>query len=132
LISHVFIGIGDFIQAHHFYTAIMEELGYEPKFCDTEKCWSGWIEKDVPRPLFVIGKPFNGQAMSPGNGQMVALISKTRQMVDLTYQRAISLGATCEGPPGLRPHYHPHYYGAYFRDLDGNKIGVCCHEQYPS
>ena len=41
--------------------------------------------------------------------------------------KALSHGATCEGHPGLRPHYHPDYYGAYFRDLDGNKICVVCH-----
>jgi hypothetical protein len=37
-------------------------------------------------------------------------------------------GGSCEGPPGLRPQYHAHYYGAYFRDPDGNKLCVCCHE----
>ncbi|MFP5477069.1 MAG: hypothetical protein ACLGJD_25795, partial [Gammaproteobacteria bacterium] len=40
---------------------------------------------------------------------------------------ALQLGGRCEGPPGLRPHYHAHYYGAYFRDLDGNKLGLACH-----
>ena len=38
-------------------------------------------------------------------------------------------GSVCEGPPGLRPHYHANYYGAYFRDLDGNKLCVCCHAE---
>ena len=66
--------------------------------------------------------------MSVGNGQMLALLAKSRAMVDATYARAIGLGAACEGAPGLRPHYHPNYYGAYFRDLDGNKICICCHE----
>ncbi len=38
------------------------------------------------------------------------------------------LGGRCEGQPGLRPEYHTHYYGAYFRDPDGNKFCVVCHE----
>ena len=48
-------------------------------------------------------------------------------MVDQTYAVALEYGATCEGAPGLRPHYHANYYGAYFRDLDGNKLALCCH-----
>ena len=128
LISHVFIGITDHTRAHDFYSAIMNELGYVQKFCDPEKSWSGWVEQGVPRPLVVIGKPFNGEPMSVGNGQMVALLAKSRKIVDTAYAKAMAMGARCEGPPGLRPHYHPNYYGAYFRDLDGNKICVCCHE----
>ena len=41
---------------------------------------------------------------------------------------ALANGGTCEGAPGLRPHYHANYYGAYFRDTEGNKVGVVCHE----
>ena len=44
------------------------------------------------------------------------------------HARALELGGTCEGPPGLRPQYHAHYYGAYFRDPDGNKLCVACHQ----
>ena len=40
---------------------------------------------------------------------------------------AIAAGGSCEGAPGLRPQYHADYYGAYFRDPDGNKLAVCCH-----
>jgi putative acetyltransferase len=49
-------------------------------------------------------------------------------MVDRCHATALQAGGTDEGAPGPRPHYHPHYYGAYFRDPGGNKIGVCCHE----
>ena len=47
--------------------------------------------------------------------------------VDQAHALAIQTGGTDAGPPGLRPHYHPDYYGAYFHDPDGNKICVCCH-----
>lgn len=128
MISHIFIGITDHARAYAFYAAIMGELGYVLKFTEPEKSWSGWFEQGVPRPLVVIGKPVNGEAMSVGNGQMLALLAKSRSCVDAAYAKAMALGGSCEGAPGLRPHYHPHYYGAYFRDLDGNKICVCCHE----
>ncbi len=40
---------------------------------------------------------------------------------------ALAHGGTCDGPPGLRPEYHAHYFGAYLRDPDGNKLCVACH-----
>jgi catechol 2,3-dioxygenase-like lactoylglutathione lyase family enzyme len=49
-------------------------------------------------------------------------------VVDRTHAIALANGGVCEGLPGFRPEYHPHYYGAYFRDPDGNKICVCCHD----
>jgi lactoylglutathione lyase len=79
------------------------------------------------RPLFLIGAPFDGQPHDRGNGQMVAFMAETRELVDRAYRLAVERGATPEGPPGLRPQYHAHYYGAYFRDLDGNKLCVVCH-----
>ncbi|HSY28177.1 MAG TPA: VOC family protein [Burkholderiaceae bacterium] len=128
MISHVFIGIADFPRSLNFYSVIMRELGLTLKFSDAEESWAGWVAPGAPRPLFVIGKPFDGQPASAGNGQMVALLASTRETVDRVHAHALSLGATCEGSPGLRPHYHANYYGAYFRDLDGNKICVCCHD----
>jgi lactoylglutathione lyase len=47
--------------------------------------------------------------------------------VDQAYAIALQTGGTSEGAPGLRPEYHAHYYGAYFRDPDGNKLCVVCH-----
>ena len=58
---------------------------------------------------------------------MVAFLAASRALVNQTYQTALAQGGTCEGPPGLRPEYHENYYGAYFRDPDGNKLCVACH-----
>jgi len=98
------------------------------KFRDDANAWAGWIKPGSPRPLFLIGRPYNGEASAPGNGPMLALLAPDRPSVDRAHATALALGATCEGPPGLRPRYHPDYYGAYFRDLDGNKLCVCCHD----
>ncbi|MFZ6656276.1 VOC family protein [Undibacterium sp. TJN19] len=128
MISHVFIGIRDFSKSYAFYSTLMEALGLTLKFQDADKSWAGWMKPEQPRPLFVIGLPFNGETASPGNGQMVALQAASRAAVRHGYNTAIANGAVCEGPPGLRPHYHPDYYGAYFRDPDGNKLCICCHQ----
>ena len=128
MISHVFIGVNDFDKAFTLYSSVMTALGHELKFCERDRPWAGWMAKGQPRPLFIVGSPHDGNAAESGNGQMAALLAPDRASVDRVYAAARSNGATCEGEPGLRPHYHPHYYGAYFRDSDGNKVGVCCHE----
>ncbi|KAA0086062.1 VOC family protein [Paraburkholderia sp. T12-10] len=128
MISHVCIGVNDFNQSFAFYSAIMDTLGLELKFSDSDRAWAGWMENGKPRPLFVIGRPLDGKPAQRGNGQTVGLLAPTRASVDKAHAAALANGATCEGAPGLRPQYHPDYYGAYFRDFDGNKICVCCHE----
>jgi len=127
LLSHVHVGVSDFYRGFVFYSGLMNELGFILKFCKPEKSWAGWMEEGVARPLFLVGCPFYGCNASPGKGQMVALLAQDRRTVDEAYRWAIENGAADDGVPGLRPHYHPDYYGAYFRDADGNKICICCH-----
>jgi len=129
--SHVFMSVTDFARALDFYSAVMNELGVELRFCEPGKPWAGWHSAGRSRPFFVICKPYDGQPHDPGNGQMVALTAANRAAVHAAHQAALDHGGRCEGPPGLRPQYHPHYYGAYFRDPDGNKLCVVCHEPPP-
>ena len=128
MISHVFIGTNDQGRASAFYAAIMGELGWRRRHSEAPSHLVIWNPAESTRPLFVLGSPFDGNAADPGNGGMVALLAPDRPTVDRTYAIAMAEGATCEGPPGLRPQYHAHYYGAYFRDLDGNKICIACHQ----
>ena len=58
---------------------------------------------------------------------MIAFAAPSRAAVRASYRIALDGGGTCEGPPGLRPQYHENYYGAYFRDPDGNKLCVASH-----
>lgn len=132
MISHAYLGVDDFEHALVFYSRIMETLGLTLKFCDRTKPWAGWVSKTAPRPIFVIGKPFDGNPAQPGNGQMVALLAPNREAVRKAHATALAKGGICEGPPGIRPEYHRDYYGAYFRDPDGNKLCVCCHHPEPA
>ncbi|QGM99275.1 VOC family protein [Methylocystis parvus] len=127
MFSHIFIGVGDFERALAFYAPLMARLGAELKFIERERPWAGWRATASDRPLFLIGAPFEG-APAPGNGQMTAFLARDRATVDACHALALEHGGRCEGPPGLRPHYHPDYYGAYFRDPDGAKLCVCCHD----
>ena len=128
MLSHVFIGVNDFERALAFYQPLMALLGCPQRFVDRTRPWAGWQSQPGPRPLFLIGSPFDTLAASAGNGQMIALNAATREQVRTAHALALQHGGRCEGPPGLRPEYHAHYFGAYFRDPDGNKLCVVCHE----
>lgn len=130
MISHVFIGTNDQDRAGAFYAPIMGELGWRRRHSEAPTHLAIWKPADATRPLFVLGSPFDGQAADPGNGGMLALLAPDRATVDRTYAIAMAAGATCEGAPGLRPQYHANYYGAYFRDLDGNKLCIVCHQAH--
>jgi lactoylglutathione lyase len=125
--SHIFIGVGDFDRALGFYTALADVLGVELRFIDRERPWAGWRSDPGPRPLLLIGRPYNAEPHVPGNGQMVAFLASSPSVVDRAFDVAIAHGGISEGAPGPRPEYHAHYYGAYFRDTEGNKLCVACH-----
>ena len=127
MFSHIFVGSSDFERALAFYVPLMATLGIEARFCQQERPWAGWQSAPDPRPLFIIGSPFDGKPHQPGNGQMVAFLAKDRASVDRAHEVALAHGGVSEGLPGLRPEYHPNYYGTYFRDPDGNKLCVACH-----
>ena len=127
MFSHVFVGVTNFDRALDFYVPLMEVLDIPPRFCEPERPWAGWQSTPGPRPLFLIGRPHDGEPHARGNGQMVAFLADSRDVVDLAYATALENGGTSEGAPGLRPEYHSNYYGAYFRDPDGNKLCVACH-----
>lgn len=127
MFSHVFTGVTDFGRAFAFYRAVLAEVGLSLRFMEAESEWAGWQQPEEGRPLFLIGKPHDRQPHNPGNGQMVAFQASSREVVRRAYAAAMANGATCEGPPGLRVQYHPNYYGAYFRDTEGNKVCVACH-----
>lgn len=127
MFSHLTLGIADLDRARAFYAPLMARLGHRLRFDEPEPGWIGWEPATGGRPLFIVTRPFDGNAPQPGNGAMVAFVAPDRATVDAAHAEAIALGGCDEGSPGLRPHYHPHYYGAYLRDPDGNKLCIVCH-----
>ncbi len=126
MLSHTTIGVSNVEAARRFYDPLLKQLGLVPIFA--EENWAGWKTPDAARPLFIVTRPFDGEPASPGNGQMIALLAATRSLVDACHALALLHGGSDAGRPGARPQYHANYYGAYFRDPDGNKLCVCCHD----
>jgi catechol 2,3-dioxygenase-like lactoylglutathione lyase family enzyme len=126
--SHIFVGVNDFEIALAFYRPVMDLLGAQLKFVDSERPCAGWQPRVGARPLLFVGGPFDKRKHSAGNGQMVAFLAPDRVTVDDVHRIAVLLGAKSEGAPGLRPEYHANYYGAYVRDPEGNKLCFVCHD----
>ncbi len=125
MFSHVTIGSADPNTASEFYDAVLGTLGITQLFSFDGAVAYG----DITGPKTFILKPFDGGAHVPGNGGHVAYLANTRAEVDAFHATALRLGGSDEGAPGLRPHYHPNYYGAYVRDPEGNKLQAVCHSK---
>jgi catechol 2,3-dioxygenase-like lactoylglutathione lyase family enzyme len=117
MLGYVTLGIGDFEASRAFYDKTLAGLG--GKFM--MKTGGGQLYGNGAGPLLGITRPFDGEPASHGNGTMVALAAPSRAVVEQVYSDALAAGAAGEGAPGLRTGT---FYGAYFRDPDGNKICV--------
>jgi len=119
MIGYATLGTNDPERANAFYASLLGEIGAKTMFGDGHYTFYG---TDWQQPMLAVCKPFDGQAHSVGNGAMIALQMPDRATVDRLHARALELGGSDEGAPGLREPPEMHFYGAYFRDPDGNKL----------
>jgi predicted lactoylglutathione lyase len=118
MINYITIGTNDLEHARSFYDELFGQYGV-PRIHDDERFS---FYSNGTSPGIMLTRPYNGEPATVGNGSMIALQAESAEQVDAVYQKAITLGASCEGEPGDRGEGTS--YGAYFRDLDGNKIAV--------
>jgi catechol 2,3-dioxygenase-like lactoylglutathione lyase family enzyme len=118
MLDHVTLGVSDFEQAMAFYDSALAPLGIERLYADGDGA-AGYGAND--KAFFWIGR--KGVAQT---GAHVAFIAPDRETVDRFYQAALAAGGRDNGPPGLRPHYDPDYYGAFVLDPDGHNIEAVC------
>jgi catechol 2,3-dioxygenase-like lactoylglutathione lyase family enzyme len=117
MIGYAMLGSNDFETAKGFYDVVLGELGGKRTLAMDHMQGYG----SGSGAMLAVCKPYDGQPATAGNGTMVALAASSPELVDKTYAAAIAAGGSCEGKPGLRG---GSFYGAYFRDLDGNKLCV--------
>ena len=122
MIGYVILGTNDLPRARSFYDSLLAEMGVTRmmEFGDRGSAWAAAMDK----PMLCIMTPYDGQPATVGNGVMAGIAVGSRDEVDRMHSKALELGGTDEGPPGLRPAGGEGFYAAYFRDLDGNKLDV--------
>ena len=125
--SHLTVGSSDMDRSVRFYDAVLAPVGLVR--LKSFRSASGYGPKDfagINLPFWIL-RPHDRKAASAGNGVTVAFTVPSRAAVDAFHAAALANGGTDDGPPGLRTHYHPDYYGAYVRDPEGNKVCAVCH-----
>jgi catechol 2,3-dioxygenase-like lactoylglutathione lyase family enzyme len=121
MIDHVGVNVRDYAASRAFYEGALAPLGLT-----VVMAWDEWMTAgfgDARKPWFWIHQrePF-------GTGTHVAFTCERRETVDAFHEAALAAGGRDNGGPGLRPEYHPKYYGAFVLDPDGNNIEAVCHD----
>ncbi len=125
MLDHVGIPVSDFARAKAFYAQALAPLGIGPVMeVGPEQTGNGSAAGfgSGGNPYFWFGD--DGK---PSLHTHVAFVADSRAKVDAFYAAALAAGGRDNGAPGLRPHYHEHYYGAFVLDPDGHNIEAVCH-----
>ena len=121
MLAYATLGTRDLARAAAFYDAVLAPLGAK-RFMEEPDYFIAWGNSEHGAGLGIT-YPFDKQPATVGNGCMVALGAASREQVDAVHAKALELGGSCEGPPGVRgDDGEQAFYAAYFRDLDGNKL----------
>jgi catechol 2,3-dioxygenase-like lactoylglutathione lyase family enzyme len=126
MIDHTGVTVSDFTASKAFYEQALAPIGYA-KLMELPASVTGHTDVagfgEPPKPDFWISR---GNPNQPPIH--VAFRVASRALVDAFHAAALAVGGRDNGAPGLRPHYHPHYYGAFVLDPDGHNIEAVCHE----
>jgi len=120
MLSGVCVGTNNLAASGEFYDAVLATIGMSCVL--SQSLEKGYAGKDGKITLFLI-VPYNKQPATFGNGTQIMFYAPDTDAVRAFHSTALKYGGSDEGLPGPRD-YHPDYYGAYVRDLDGNKLNV--------
>jgi len=118
MLDHITIGVENIERSQRFYDSALKPLGIVRLYAEGER-FAGYGMS--PRAFFWIGIRNH-----PQTGAHIAFAANDRATVDRFYEAAIAAGGKDNGPPGIRPHYDPDYYGAFVLDPDGHNIEAVC------
>jgi catechol 2,3-dioxygenase-like lactoylglutathione lyase family enzyme len=127
MLDHVGFAVADAERSRRFYEQALAPLGITlimtvgPEHTPSGGTAHGFGSEGKPYFWF-------GDKERVGEGTHVAFVADGRADVDAFYEAALAAGGRDNGAPGLRPHYHPDYYGAFILDPDGLNIEAVCHK----
>lgn len=129
MIDHMSIQVADYEKSRTFYLQALGPLGYVVVM-ELDRKQIPQLPSEKVGGLGEGGKPdfWLSQASTPSTPQHLAFRAASRAAVDAFYAAAIAAGAKDNGPPGVRPHYHPNYYGAFVIDPNGHNLEAVCHD----
>jgi catechol 2,3-dioxygenase-like lactoylglutathione lyase family enzyme len=119
MLDHVTIGVSNIARALAFYDRALAPLGVERLYSEGTSAFGYGSEK---KAFFWIGLREAVQS-----GAHIAFAAKDRATVDAFHAAALAAGGRDNGAPGVRPHYHANYYGAFILDPDGHNVEAVCH-----
>jgi catechol 2,3-dioxygenase-like lactoylglutathione lyase family enzyme len=123
-LDHLSLPVADLERSVAFYDKALAPLGLK-----RVKSAAGSVGYGLSHPVFWLMARRQQGAASAGFGLHVALGAENRGAVDEFHRAALAAGGVDNGAPGLRPEYHPSYYGAFVLDPDGIKIEAVCHRK---
>lgn len=123
MLSHVAIEVGDLERSRAFYEGALAPLDIEVVMEFEGAVGFGKETDRGPNPFFWL----NARGRPPVSGAHICFGARTTNLVDAFHAAALEAGGTDNGAPGLRPIYHPGYYGAFVLDPDGNNIEAVFH-----
>jgi len=118
MFDHIGIKVRDLERSRAFYSQALEPLGIREVMQFEDAAAFG-----RERPMFWL---LLGERTTSGAPTHVAFIASTRLDVEAFHRAALAAGGVDNGAPGLRPHYHANYYGAFVLDPDGNNVEAVC------
>jgi catechol 2,3-dioxygenase-like lactoylglutathione lyase family enzyme len=127
MLDHIGFAVADAERSRRFYEQALAPLGItlimtaSPEHTSSGGTAHGFGSEGKPYFWF-------GDNEKVGEGTHIAFAAETREQVDAFYEAALAAGGRDNGAPGLRPHYHPDYYGAFILDPDGLNIEAVCHK----
>ena len=124
MIDHIGFPVADYARSKAFYLKALAPLSYALVMEVRQDA------NDSPAAGFgANGKPDFWIGGEGGLNQPVhiAVAARDRPSVDAFDRAALAAGGKDNGAPGLRPHYHPNYYGAFVLDPDGHNVEAVCH-----
>jgi len=130
LLDHVSITVPDLDAARPFYDAVMLALGAGKAYDRPdalgygERCGPG----DGRHSYLSVFATGAGVDAAAGTRRHWCFKAPGRAAVDAFHAAGLAHGGRDEGAPGLREHYHPHYYAAFLLDPAGNRIEAVCHD----
>lgn len=133
MLDHMTFRSQDIERIQRFYTAALQPLGYAVVFDQTidSNRVIGFSDTPTDQPAVIDTWLTDGPSPLGGvdatTGCHLCWRAPSRAAVDAFYAAAMAHGGRDNGPPGPRPTYHPHYYGAFFIDPDGNNVEAVCH-----